>query len=383
MTTSFNTVWRRERRSVVPDKRKYRVAVVGGAGTWGRKYLRAYAARPDCEVVALVDTARERRQVFADHYGVANLYDTVDGLLAETVPDIVSIIVPVAESPRAVIACAEAGVRAVSCEKPIAVSLHEADEMVRICHQRGTALGCGTSYWEVSYLVQTAEWVRAGNIGQLTAAAIPKGLPREVSGAGCVRLSQMRLLTGMEVEWVEGWTLPPDPRFPWQREADETALDCPAFGHLGLSGDIICEVPEPRPDGDSVRCYVSVTGENGQVWIAPPRPVLVQGCGALSSPVYPEFFEGPLATRFELAIERLVRAFDTGEEAMCSGHDYRQALEIAIALKLSARRSHERVHLPLEDRSLRILPMPHRRKGGDVVGWEAGGYTGPPQVEEG
>ncbi len=43
----------------MPTK-KYRVAVVGGAGTWGRRYLRAYANHPDCEIIALVDRARDR-----------------------------------------------------------------------------------------------------------------------------------------------------------------------------------------------------------------------------------------------------------------------------------------------------------------------------------
>ena len=151
--------------SGVSVTKRYRVAVVGGAGPWGRKYLRAYANRPDCEIITLVDRARDRRQVFAGHFGIKTVYDTVDDLLARDVPDIVSIIPPVGSSPGAVIACAEAGVRAVSCEKPIAVSLHEADEMVRICHERGTALGCGTSYWHVPHLLEIADWVRAGNIG--------------------------------------------------------------------------------------------------------------------------------------------------------------------------------------------------------------------------
>ena len=36
---------------------KLRVAVVGAAGTWGRYYLGAYAAHPEVELVALVDSA--------------------------------------------------------------------------------------------------------------------------------------------------------------------------------------------------------------------------------------------------------------------------------------------------------------------------------------
>ena len=41
------------------SEQKCKVAVVGGAGTWGRHYLRAYAERSDCEVT-LVDKAGAR-----------------------------------------------------------------------------------------------------------------------------------------------------------------------------------------------------------------------------------------------------------------------------------------------------------------------------------
>ena len=42
------------------------------------------------------------------------------------------------------------------------------------------------------------------------------------------------------------------------------------------------------------------------------------------------------------------QAFDTGQDVLDSGHGYRQALEIAIALKQSAESGHRRISLPLE-----------------------------------
>jgi len=366
-----------EGASVPGGGRKYRAAVVGGAGTWGRHYLAAYADHPSCELVALVDRARDRRQVFADHFGIRATYDTVEDLLRREVPDIVSIVLPVAYSGPAVIACAEAGVKAISCEKPIAASLHQADEMVRVCRERGAALGCSTVYWEAPCLVECAQWIQEGHIGQLTAAAIPRGLPNEMSGGGCLQLAELRLLTGMEVEWVEGWTLPPPPGHPWPDDVQEEERDCPGYGRLGLSGGITCEIPEPRPSAQ-VPCRVSVVGEEGQVWAGHPRPVLVVGRGATSTPVYPRFLRVDGETHFRPAVDRLVRALETGEEALCSGHDFRQVLEVAIALNLSAQQGHRRVSLPLEDRSLRIMPQPYRWKGGDEAGWASGGYKGPP-----
>jgi hypothetical protein len=194
----------------------------------------------------------------------------------------------------------------------------------------------------------------------------------------------MRLLTGMEVEWVEGWVLPPE---QWQEGwnlppgVQALEIDCPAYGRLGLSGGIVCEVPMPRPDLRP-SCRVSVWGENGQVWAVSPKSVLVQGRGATSTPVYPALLDAPRPDSYTLVIEGLMRAVDTGSEVACSGHDYRQALEIAIALKLSAQQDHQRVHLPLQERGHRIFPRPYRLYGGDVVGWESIGYRGPPQVTQ-
>ena len=361
--------------------KKYRVAVVGGAGTWGSRYLHAYANHPVCEIVALVDRAKDRRNAFADRYGVETVFDTLDDLLAREVPDIVSVILPTSHNPDAVIACAEAGVKVVSCEKPIAVELSQADAMVRICHERGTVFSCGSVYSGVPYLLETIGWIGAGNIGELTAAAIPSGLPREVSGGGCVQLTLLRLLTGMEVEWVEGWTLPPD--FDWMSpvEVSESEIDCPTYGRLGLSNGIVCEIPVP-PTEPGGSCPVMVVGENGQVWLTGPKSVFIQGSGAASTPVYPDFLDTPLPDDFfTRRIGWLMQAFDTGRDVLDSGHGYRQALEIAIALKQSAENGHQRISLPLADRSLRIVPHPYRLLGGDVAGWESIGYRGPPNAE--
>ena len=76
----------------------------------------------------------------------------------------------------------------------------------------------------------------------------------------------------------------------------------------------------------------------------------------------------------------LMRAVDAGGDTLCSGHDYRQALEIAIALKQFAHRGHGRISVPLEDHFLKIYPHPYRLKGGDLAVWQSIGYTGPPSV---
>ena len=348
---------------------KKRVAIVGGAGSWGRNYTRAYAEHPDCELVALVETAQERGRRFAAHYGIERIFDDIEDLLAAEVPDVVSAILPVKQTHDTVLACAEAGVKVVSCEKPIDYQLSRADETVQTCSDNGTLLGCGTALWMSPHLPQTAAWLQAGNLGKVTGATIPGGLPTEVSGGGCHTLAMMTCLTGLAAEWVEGWLLPPVLEYAAAEAARPEEVDCPAYGRIGLQGGAVCEMPAPRPQLQ-IACGFGATCENGQLWMTGPDPVIVHGTGPEATPIRPDFLDNPVPDHWiEPVVDRLIQAVDTGH-LLCTGHDYRQVLEIAIALTLSAHNNHERVYLPLEDRSHKLYPHPYRLHGGDVAGWE-------------
>ena len=66
----------------------------------------------------------------------------------------------------------------------------------------------------------------------------------------------------------------------------------------------------------------------------------------------------------------MIKALETGSEPWVTGHDLRQALEAAIASRLSSQLGNVPVTLPLKDRTLSLYPRPYRWEGGDV----AGGY---------
>ena len=345
-----------------------RVAVVGGAGFWGAYYLRAYSRHPRCELVALVDTARDRRTAIAQSLSIPAVYDTVHDLLDDQVPDILTLSLPVAATHDAVVAAASSGVRTISCEKPIAVSLAKADEMVAVCRDRNIPLVCGTALWEVKCLNRIAAWVAEGHIGTIQSTSIPAGLPQWVSGNGCVPLNWLRFATGMEAEWVE------DGR-TWPALAADTEDDCGASGTIGLSGGVTCEIPTPAK-GDPTVSGVHIQGSQGSVRVTGPAPQFFVGSGDKAQPVVPSFLHDHEASHeewlFSDVVESIFGSCETGGEAKCSGHDYRQFLEIALALKLSAREGGRRVELPLADRHLILNPAPWRLLGGDVAGWIPG-----------
>ena len=72
------------------ERKKYRVAVVGGAGMWGRHYLQTFAEREDCDVV-LVDSSTSRAKQFAEEFGITDMFVSLDELLQREVPDIVAV----------------------------------------------------------------------------------------------------------------------------------------------------------------------------------------------------------------------------------------------------------------------------------------------------
>jgi len=80
--------------------------------------------------------------------------------------------------------------------------------------------------------------------------------------------------------------------------------------------------------------------------------------------------EYPRFSYLGTSIGSFLDAVRTGSELWISGHDLRQALEVAIAAKRSAALGSVPVALPLKDRSLTLRPRAYRWLGGDVTGSE-------------
>ena len=155
--------------------------------------------------------------------------------------------------------------------------------------------------------------------------------------------------------------------------AEEYEIDCPAYGRLGLSGGLVCDIPAPCEEGH-VHCRVWVEGEEGQAWFNGPRPILIQGKGASSTPVYPDFMQQGWIACFPMcangwsvqpsAVTVRSSAADTTIVRRC---------EIALALKLSARSGHERIERsPQQIARQRFI---HTTTACAVVTWRAGGAS--------
>jgi predicted dehydrogenase len=117
---------------------RLRCAVIG-TGYLGKFHADKYAALPDCELVAVVDTASAAAAEVAAKHGCRALSNYRD-LLGQV--DAVSIAAPTSLHYTIARDLLDAGIH-VLVEKPITVTVAQADELVALAEQRGVKLQVG------------------------------------------------------------------------------------------------------------------------------------------------------------------------------------------------------------------------------------------------
>ncbi|HET8666460.1 MAG TPA: Gfo/Idh/MocA family oxidoreductase [Terriglobales bacterium] len=107
-----------------------------GAGAFGRNHARVYhdlQQQGEAELVALVDADSARANAIASQFG-ARAFASVKDMLREARPQAASVAVPTVHHLAVARELMEAGVD-VLIEKPVATSLAEADELIRVAQQ--------------------------------------------------------------------------------------------------------------------------------------------------------------------------------------------------------------------------------------------------------
>lgn len=118
--------------------KKLKCAVIG-TGYLGKFHAEKYALLPDCELVAVVDINEQAAQAVAEKHGAKALTD-YSSLLGTI--DAVSIVVPTTLHHKVAKDFLNAGVH-VLVEKPITVTVAEADELIAIADAKNLILQVG------------------------------------------------------------------------------------------------------------------------------------------------------------------------------------------------------------------------------------------------
>jgi 1,5-anhydro-D-fructose reductase (1,5-anhydro-D-mannitol-forming) len=145
--------------------------LVGASDIAGRHMVAAIRSQADSEVVAVASRSEQRAAEFATRNAIPHHYASPAGLLADPAVDAVYVSSDNRLHHEHVLACAAAG-KPVLCEKPLALSVAAAAEMVAACEAAGVVLGTNHHLRSAPALQAMRRCVREGAVGEVLAARI-------------------------------------------------------------------------------------------------------------------------------------------------------------------------------------------------------------------
>jgi len=135
-----------------------------GTGIFGENHALVYSRLPEAELVAICDIDAERAKAVAEKYGARTYYTDYQELLSN--PDIQAVSVATPDFAHRDIAVAAAQAKKhILCEKPLATTLEEAQEIVNAAEEAGVKLMVDYHNRINPPFVAAKQSIEAGEIG--------------------------------------------------------------------------------------------------------------------------------------------------------------------------------------------------------------------------
>lgn len=144
---------------------KLKIGVVGAGSIASKRHLPEYAENENVEIVAVCDINEQRAKEIGTKFGAAKIFTDYRDLLKEDL-DAVSVCTPNYLHAPISIAALEAG-KHVLCEKPMATSEEEADQMISAAEKSGKTLMIGHNQRLVESHQQAKTWLEEGKFGKV------------------------------------------------------------------------------------------------------------------------------------------------------------------------------------------------------------------------
>ncbi len=185
---------------------QYRTAVIA-CGIIARVHARGWLGVPGqpTRIGALADTNPDARREFGDFFDVGEerRYDDYREMLDKERPDFVDVCSWHQQHAEMVIAAAARGPRAILCQKPMAVDLGEADEMLIACERNGVKLIIAYQRPHHATWLKARELIREGVVGNVIQVQLECGGNILNTNSHNIRLG-LFLMDEPQVDWVMG-----------------------------------------------------------------------------------------------------------------------------------------------------------------------------------
>lgn len=327
-----------------------------GAGMAGPYFGEALRDLPDTELVAVATTREESARPFAEKYGVPDWYTDWHEIIDRQDIDAVAVVSPPHLHEQMVVAAAEAGKHVIT-EKPMAVTLAQADRMIAACEKAGVTFGVIFMYRFMDTIKQIKQAVDEGRLGKLVLGDCVTKFFRTQEyydsapwrgtfwgeGGGILAASTIHTIDNQI--WIMGdvdslaafyTTATHD------MEAEDVAVASLRFknGALGtIVGSSSTKPGYPRRleihgekgsimlKGDDIVAW-DVDGMDGSQYLSQPKKDLGD---SFSRPGYAD------STNHRLQLRDFVDAIKEGRRPLVDGREGRRALEVIAAIHLSSR----------------------------------------------
>ncbi|MGU3470488.1 Gfo/Idh/MocA family protein [Paenibacillus sp. D51F] len=316
----------------------YRVAFIGCGK---RAYEHAIGVKADsrCRVVALSDLQASAAEALNSEFGFnADVYADYKEMLAKACPDVVILCLWTPLHLSVFRDCAEAGVKAVSSEKPMAPTWGESLEMGRIAEETG----CQLTFSHQRRFAFGNRMVRRlldeGVFGQIVRMDLYS--PPNLLDCGTHTFDQaMSFMNECPAKWVLG-SVDVSETYNWFQVPSESVF----AGIVVFENGVRANIQAGGPDMD-IWGGVRVTGTKGFIevfWDGDIREAAVYADPSWKPPVETGEPNEQMAGLFRNVIDCLV----SGEEPELSHRKALRAAEIIFSFYESVRRN-ARVQLPL------------------------------------
>lgn len=306
----------------------------------------AYEMHGQTELVAGATRDPSRQDRFRNARGKPVFGDYRE-MLTEIQPDIVSIATPAVVHAEMVGAAVEAGVKAIWCEKAMAVSLEECDQMILACQDAGVVLAINHNRrWDDRYAAYVQS-VRGGLIGQLQSVHIHFGGGRLCRG-GSHAFDLMRYFVDDKIAWGLGWLDNADDFDPGGTGIFETLSGVRVFidGRAGMKHMMAVELV-----GDGGIFKLVDDGFDVQVW-TPDTRENIKDFGLMTRGALPLNYS--IQNPFLNVLDDLVSGIETGKKNRSTGEDGRAAFEMITAIHLSHHQNKREIEFPVVERAYQI-----------------------------
>ncbi|MDA7843422.1 Gfo/Idh/MocA family oxidoreductase [bacterium] len=188
-----------------------------GCGRMGRRHISAVQSLTH-KIIGVVDSSQESLDLTVKENNIKNsiIFKTLESALINEIPDLAVIATTADSHHDFTIKLANSGVKYILCEKPMAVSIAQCEEMIEVCNKSGTKLAINHPVRFLEADIEIKNLINSNKFGGLSAINISAG-NFGLAMNGVHNIEMFRFLTDEQPQTIQAWfdeKTTPNPRGP-------------------------------------------------------------------------------------------------------------------------------------------------------------------------